>query len=235
MANGDSDKEHRLEAAGCALVHCAAEYAPGTADYTKYSALEKEGAGYTAEQTQLQNYNGTLFSTAGAGGMVRQTSGGQFKYSDADSQADRNAFISNVLAQQPGKLDYVTIGGAALGGSASVAINLHNGNVYIGGGGAVPVKPGASVTFGVIPSAINQAPTIQADRTDNFLGGGSFGGNACAYGGCIGANHAVGGDTSVEVGVGFGGLTRSANIGVGGSTGFSLPIYTIPGMQPKRQ
>jgi len=40
LANGDADKEHRLEAAGCALVHCAAEYAPGTPDYANYSALE---------------------------------------------------------------------------------------------------------------------------------------------------------------------------------------------------
>ncbi|WP_343655415.1 hemagglutinin repeat-containing protein [Paraburkholderia caribensis] len=103
LANGDADKEHRLEAAGCALVHCAAEYAPGTVDYAKYSALEKEGAGYTAEQAQLKNYNGTLFSTAAADGMVRQTSGSSlFQYTSQDAKADSSAFISNVLATQPG-------------------------------------------------------------------------------------------------------------------------------------
>ncbi|WP_025600562.1 hypothetical protein [Burkholderia sp. WSM2230] len=29
LANGDADKEHRMEAAGCALVHCAARCAFG--------------------------------------------------------------------------------------------------------------------------------------------------------------------------------------------------------------
>ncbi|AFT85935.1 filamentous hemagglutinin family outer membrane protein [Paraburkholderia phenoliruptrix BR3459a] len=235
LANGDPNEEHRLEAAGCALVHCAAEYAPGTADYAKYSALEQEGTGYTSEQTQLRDYNGTSFSTAGYGGMVRQTSGSnQFKYSADDAKSDNNALVSDVLATQPGKLDYVAIAGSAFGGSASIAVNLHNGNVYMGGGGAVPVTPAAAITFGVIPAAANKAPTIQADKTDSYLGGGSFGGNVCAYGGCIGGTHAVGGDTSIEVGLGFGGFTRAANFAGGGASGFSLPAFSLPGMQPKR-
>ncbi|MDF3114581.1 hemagglutinin repeat-containing protein [Burkholderia sp. BCCIQ04A] len=236
LANGDPNKEHRLEAAGCALVHCAAEYAPGTADYAKYSALEQEGAGYTAEQTQLKNYNGTYFAASGYGGMVKLTpASGLFQYSTDDLRADSNAFVSNVLSTRPGKLDYVSIGGAAFGSSAGISINLHNGNVYLGGGGAVPVVPGASVTVGVIPTAANQAPTIQADKTDNFLAGASLGVNMCAYGACVGGNHAFGGDTSVEVGVGFGGITRAPNLGGGGSTSVSFPVFTIPGMQPKRR
>ncbi|CAH2906507.1 MAG: hypothetical protein CPSOU_0355 [uncultured Paraburkholderia sp.] len=171
LANGGVDKEHRLEVAECALVHCAAEYAPGTADYAKYTALEQEGANYIVEQSQLQSYNGTFFSTAGAGGMVRQTSGSSlFKYGADDSKADSNAFVSNVLATQPGKLDYLAIAGSAFGGSASIAVNLHNGNVYMGGGGAVPVAPAAAITFGVIAAAVNKAPTIQADKTAISVG-----------------------------------------------------------------
>lgn len=236
LAGGDANKEHRLQAAACALVQCAAEYAPGTADYAKYSALQSEGAGYTAEQNQLKNYGGTLFSAGTYGGMVQQTAGRSlFRYSSDDAKSDSNAFISNVLATQSGKLDYIAIGGSALGASASVAINLHNGNVYVGGGGAVPVAPGASVTVGVIPAAVNLSPTVQAAKTDDFLGGGSFGGNVCAFGGCVGANHAIGGNTSVEVGLGLGGFTRAPNLGAGGSTGVSVPIFTMPGMQPKRK
>jgi filamentous hemagglutinin len=158
-----------------------------------------------------------------------------FKYSAKDAELDSNAFMSDVFASQPGKIDYLTVSGSAFGGSGSIAINLHNGNVYAGGGGAVPVTPGASVALGIIPAALNQTPTVQADKTDNFLGGGSFGGNVCAFGGCIGGNHAVGGDTAVEFGLGIGGFTRAANFGGGGSTGFSLPVFTLPGMQPKRQ
>ncbi|MDN7428233.1 hemagglutinin repeat-containing protein [Burkholderia sp. AU45388] len=236
LANGDTNKEHRLEAAGCALVHCAAEYAPGTADYAKYSALEQEGAGYMVEQAQLKNYNGTYFAASGYGGMVKQTPGRSlFQYNAEDLRADSNAFVSNVLATRPGTLDYVTIGGSAFGSSAGISINLHNGNVYLGGGGAVPVIPGASVTVGIIPAGANKVPTLQADITDNFLAGASFGATLCAYGGCVGGNHAFGGDTSVEVGVGFGGLTRAPNPGGGGSTGVAFPVFTIPGMQPKRR
>ncbi|WP_414447222.1 hypothetical protein AB4851_10990 [Burkholderia sp. 22PA0099] len=35
-------------------------------------------------------------------------------------------------------------------------------------------------------------------------------------------------------GVGFGGFTRPINLGGSGSTGFSFPVGTLPGMQPKR-
>jgi len=87
LANGDPAKEHRLEAAGCALVHCAAEYALDTVDYARYSALEKEGAGYMTEQAQLQSYAGTFFSAATSGGMVRQTSGSSlFRYSNTGAR-----------------------------------------------------------------------------------------------------------------------------------------------------
>jgi len=235
LANGDATEEHRLEAAGCALVHCAAEYAPGTADYAKYSALQTEGAGYTAEQAQLQNYNGTSFSAASYGGMVQRTPGSSlFHYSAGDAQADNSAFTSNVLAQQPGKIDYLSVGGTALGMSGSLAVNLHNGNVYIGGGGAVPISTGASVTIGVIPAYAGQLPSKQAEATDGLLNGGAYGANTCAFGVCVGGSHAIGGDTSVEVGLGFGGITRAANIGAGAGTSVSVPAGTLAGMQPRR-
>jgi filamentous hemagglutinin len=231
FASGDAGKEHRLEAAGCALVHCAAEFAPGTADYAKYSALEQEGAGYTVEQAQLKSYSGTLFSTAGYGGMVRQTSGGSlFQYTVDDAKADGSAFLSNVFGNQPGKIDYVTIGGGAFGAAAGISLNLRNGNVYIGGSGAVPVGVGGgAITIGVVPSNANLPPKIQAKNIDNFLNGGAFGGNGCAFGVCIGGAYSIGGTTSAEVGIGFGGLTRSLNFSGGTSVGATVPVGSVPG------
>jgi filamentous hemagglutinin len=134
LANGDAEKAHRLEAAGCALVHCAAEYVPGTTDYIKYSALEKEGASYTAEQMQLQSYNATLFSTAGSGGMVRVTPGNiLFRYSADDARADSSAFISNALATQPGF--GLSLGANAQGHLFSVGVGADVG-VTVGLGGS---------------------------------------------------------------------------------------------------
>ena len=58
-------------------MHCAAEYAPGTAEFAKYSALEQEGAGYSKGQYDLM-FNAAASSSvslATAGDMVRQTLG----------------------------------------------------------------------------------------------------------------------------------------------------------------
>lgn len=230
LANGDADKEHRLEAAGCALVHCSAEYAPGTADYTNYSALEKEGAGYTAEQSQLQHYNGTLFAPASYGGMVRKIPGSSlFHYSSGDVQADNSALRAGMEAQRPGSIDYVTIqAGAGIGGS--LTMNTHNGNVFAGGSISASREAGIGVVIGMIPANVGKSSEDKAELTDAFLGGQSVGGNACRYGVCVGLNHAVDGQTSIEGGVGIGGVTRAPNPGGNAGDGYSFPIFTIPGI-----
>jgi filamentous hemagglutinin len=61
-----------------------------------------------------------------------------------------------------------------------------------------------------------------------------IGTNTCAFGVCVGGSYAIGGDTSVEVGLGFGGITRAANISAGAGTSVSVPAGTLPGMQPRR-
>jgi filamentous hemagglutinin len=71
LAKGDADKEHRLEAAGCALVHCAAEYAPGTVDYSFTSAAATGAAA-----------SGTLYTgSAAAGAYMDYRNGGDFSNS----------------------------------------------------------------------------------------------------------------------------------------------------------
>ena len=229
LAHGDAAEEHRLEAAGCALVHCAAQFAPGTADYAQYSALEQEGVGYTKEQGELQGYVTTSFSAATYGGMARQTTGSLFQYTQGDSDADQKSSRSGMEAQRRGSIDYLTVqGGAGFGGAFSV--NLHNGNVYAGGTVSASGEKGAGIVVGIIPTNVGQTNSQQADTTDSLLKGQSVGGNACAFGVCGGLNHSIGGPTAVEVGVGFGGVTRAPNPGGNANWGDSAPIFTIPGI-----
>ncbi|WP_025600559.1 hypothetical protein [Burkholderia sp. WSM2230] len=221
LANGDADKEHRLEAAGCALVHCAAEFAPGTAEYARYSALEAEGAGYTTERAQLENYNGASYSAAGYGGMVRQTPGSNlFKYSTDDMQADQKSSLAAMAAQRPGSVDYVTIQyGAGVGGG--LTINTHNGNLYYGASVAASRSVGGAVTAGVITDNVGQNLPDKGRLTDDFLSGLSVGASGCAFGACLGANHSIGGSTAFEFGVGLDGFTKTPNIDGNAASGYS--------------
>ncbi|WP_025600556.1 hemagglutinin repeat-containing protein [Burkholderia sp. WSM2230] len=228
LANGDADKEHRLEAAGCALVHCAAEFAPGTAEYARYSALEQEGAGYTPERAQLQNYNGRSVSLAGYGGMVRQSSGGLFQYPVADSTADNKAMRAAMEAQRPGSVDYLTVEGGGLGVGGALTVNLHNGNVYLSASGSVPVVPSASIVGGMVASNPGLPAGQKGSNTDDFLAGASAGGGACAFGVCGGVNHGIGGDTAFEIGVGAGGITKALNPSAYGGTGYGNRIGKLP-------
>jgi filamentous hemagglutinin len=230
LAGGDTAKELRLEAAACALVQCAAEYAPGTADYAKYSALQIEGAAYTAEQDQLRNYAGTLFSAGTYGGMVRPTSGTNlFTYSGGDALADQKASQAAIGAMRPGSIDYVTLqAGAGMGGSTT--INMHNGNVYAGASVSASRETGVGIIFGMIPDSVGRTADQKAKETDNLLQGQSVGGNGCLFGVCAGLNHAVGGSTAIEVGFGVGGVTKAPNPGGNGSWGYSDQIFTIPGV-----
>ncbi|WP_230975078.1 hemagglutinin repeat-containing protein, partial [Burkholderia stagnalis] len=224
LANGDTDKEHRLEAAGCALVHCAAGYAPGTADYAKYSALEREGTSYTVEQAQLTSYNGTYFAAASYGGMVKQTPGsGLFQYSVNDGRADQKSWASGVAAQRPGAIDYVTIQyGAGIGGGLTV--NVHNGNVYYGASISASRSTGGAIAAGVITGNVGQYSVDKGRLTDEFLAGQSVGGAGCAFGACVGVNHAIGGSTAFEFGVGFGGFTKAPNVNGNAAGGYSGQI-----------
>ncbi|VWC77495.1 hemagglutinin [Burkholderia lata] len=224
LANGDTNKEHRLEAAGCALVHCAAGYAPGTADYAKYSALEQEGAGYTIEQAQLKNYNGTYFATASYGGMVKQTPGGSlFQYSMTDVQRDQKSWSSGMAVQRPGSVDYVSIQySAGIGGG--LTINAHNGNIYYGASIAASRSAGGAITAGVITDNVGQSSVDKGKLTDAFLAGQSVGGSGCAFGACVGVNHAIGGSTAFEFGVGFGGFTKIPNVNGNSAAGYSGEI-----------
>jgi filamentous hemagglutinin len=235
LANGDSAKERRLEAAGCALVHCAAEYASGTADYAKYSALEKEGAGYMAEQTQLKSYAEMILSAATYGGMVRQTSGSSlFHYSAADEKVDQSSMRSGMAVQRPGKIDYLTVRAGA-GPGVSISVNLHTGKIYGGLTIAASREKWAGIVFGLILDNVGKDSRDKARLTNDFLAGQSVGGNACLFGMCGGLNHAVGGKTSVEVGVGFGGVTRTPTPGGNADGGSSIPFFQVMDLEERNE
>lgn len=135
--------------------------------------------------------------------------------------------------QQPGipAPDYVAVNGNALGMAGSLLLNLHNGQVYVGAGGSVPVAPGASVSLGWMPSNYGLPNAVQGENTDQFLAGGSYSAGACTYGICLGANHAIGGSTSIEAGVGIGAPTKTINLGGSVGTGVTLPVFTLPAPQ----
>ncbi|MBD1416061.1 hemagglutinin repeat-containing protein, partial [Burkholderia contaminans] len=218
LANGDPTKQHKLEAAGCALVRCSAEYAVGTSEYNQYVALEQEGRGYVAEQAQLKNYATTFLSAGSYGGMVKQlASGNLFQYSSQDAQADFATLQSGLSARRTGSFDYLSVQGSALGLGGSLTINLHNGNTYLSVGGAVPVVPGISLATGMVASNAGLPTSQRGNNTDNFLSGASIGAGACMFGVCAGVNHAIGGDTAFEIGIGAGGVTKVP--GVGGALG----------------
>jgi hypothetical protein len=117
--------------------------------------------------------------------------------------------------------DYASVGGDALGGSAAGAINLHNGQMYGGLGGSVPVESGAGFVFGWIIND-GSAAYDPAVNTDNFLNGGGGSGAAC-YLLCIGINHAYGGATAIEIGWGLGVKNK-----LSGSAGTGA-MLSIPG------
>ena len=132
--------------------------------------------------------------------------------------------------QQPGipAPDYIAVNGNALGVAGSVALNLHNGQVYVGAGGSVPVAAGGSFMIGFIPSNYGLPNAVQGQNTDQFLGGGSYSAGACAFGVCAGGNHAIGGATALELGLGLGMPVKGINLGGSAGTGVSLPVFQIP-------
>jgi hypothetical protein len=115
--------------------------------------------------------------------------------------------------------NYASVGGNALGGSAGVAVNLHNGQMYGSGGGSVPVEAGAEFVFGWILNGGSDA-LDPGKTTNNFLSGTGASGAGC-YFICVGLNHSFGGATAIEIGWGLG--VKNKVSGSGG-TGITVPI-----------
>ncbi|WP_454766900.1 hemagglutinin repeat-containing protein [Cupriavidus campinensis] len=107
--------------------------------------------------------------------------------------------------------DYVSVNRTGAGLAGNAAVNLHNGRVYLGGGGTVPISPAGSVVWGFI---FNKGPDT-AGAADNFLNGASYVGGGC-FGLCVNINKSIGGSYAVEIGFG--------TPGISGGTGVSKPV-----------
>ena len=124
------------------------------------------------------------------------------------------------LAIVPDYLSY-EISGFGLGGA--IALNVYTGQVYWGASGSSPVVPSMSLTSGWISSNLGESRSVSAARTARFLSGASVEGVICDVL-CIGANHSMGGDTSVELGMGV----KVPAKGGSGSTGVMAPVFVLP-------
>lgn len=92
----------------------------------------------------------------------------------------------------------------------------------------MPAVSGVSVGLGWLPSVYGLPNNEKAWNTNQLLEGGAYTAAVCAYGACVGGNHAIGGSTAVEVGFGIGAPTKGINLGGSAGTGVSLPIFKIP-------
>ncbi|MDW6092424.1 hypothetical protein SBX64_07685 [Vibrio rhizosphaerae] len=97
LAAGDSDRAHRLKAAGCVLVHCSAGYSEGSSEYQYFKGLEDEGAAYQREQSELVGQTVTYYKASTTKVTypvpVEATTAGLFRYDNVDKKADAEAAI----------------------------------------------------------------------------------------------------------------------------------------------
>jgi hypothetical protein len=127
--------------------------------------------------------------------------------------------------------NYVAINGSGLGMSGGAAVNADNGNLYLGAGGAVPLPPSANAVAGyIIGNSDSQTPN-RAANTDNFLNGSGIPAGFSLFGLYFGVNHAIGGATALEIGVGTPGVSAAPNPGASAGVGVSFPV-TLSGGAP---
>jgi len=144
MAPNDPQEQAKLTAAACAMVHCSAEFAPGTPESDKYKEMERQGATYTNELEQLNR-------------VKQQT--GQFSYSTSgflnDESKDNFKFglnVANNVVIKPA----VTATTNALIGTGKAVLALGNTDV-VGAYGPTNTSTDFPVgTPGVTSSYVNE-------------------------------------------------------------------------------
>lgn len=114
--------------------------------------------------------------------------------------------------------DYVTIQGGAFGASASLSMNLHNGDAFIGASKTnISANLGGSFVFGTM---LDQPPinVPRSTAVSNMLDGGGVQAGACAFVMCVGVNQSLAPTgqprpTAIEWGLG----TPGASVGTSAS------------------
>ncbi|PKO42230.1 MAG: hypothetical protein CVU29_11965 [Betaproteobacteria bacterium HGW-Betaproteobacteria-22] len=208
-AGKTKEEQHRLDAAACALVHCAdglSDLDPSKADKLK---LQNEGIQYFAEQQQLM-----------------QASNYAFYYPPNDAKND--SFTAQGLVQNLDGTwspvirspypDYISASANLYIAGGSVAIDMHTLDVYgqwsLGRVYPYSTSPGVSFLAGYMTSQGNTALL-----TGSFLQGGGISANVTVPTGYVpflgvttGVNHSYGGGTSSEIGLSFPVISPSGSV-----------------------
>lgn len=173
-------------------------------------------------KTQARKY---LNEIGGSAGTYDDGRGNQIRYftnTTASGERRIEDFKNPNINAEPHvpAVDYVTVQGGGLGMGGATTVNLHNGEVFVGGAKSnISTGPGASVTLGRMLDAPPK-DTERGEAVSNMLGGSSAQTAVCAGGICAGVNQSIGKPgqrpTAVEIGIG--------TPGVSSGVGVSLPV-----------
>ncbi len=155
LANGDKEKEARLTAAACALVHCSAQIPSDDPEYAKAKALEDLGnsAEFASERALLSKQVGTIGDDAFAASTLKP----MFNYNNVYRAKDYDDANLQVLTR---------VGGAAqlVGGVAATVFGVGICETGMGCVGGVPIA-----AYGV-DNAVAGARTIYSGKYHSTIG-----------------------------------------------------------------
>lgn len=163
LAEGDPEKEKRLVAAACALIHCSAEYVPGSPAWLQMWAIENQGLQpeYAAERELLKNQMriGVLGPTP------------MFVYTRSDGEIDENALFNNTykLTNRLGGLVQVGTGAVTMGLGVVGGLGGCAASSGIGCVGSVAIG-GSMVAWGVDQGRAGGATLINGDPEPTWGG-----------------------------------------------------------------
>jgi filamentous hemagglutinin len=173
-------------------------------------------------KTQARKY---LNEIGGSAGTYDDGRGNQIRYftnTTASGERRMEDFKNPNINAEPHvpAVDYVTVQGGGLGLGGATTVNLHNGEVFVGGSKSnISTGAGASVTLGRMLDAPPKE-TERGETVSDMLRGASAQTTVCAAGLCAGVNQSIAqpGERPTAVEVGFGTPGISTGVGV------SLPV-----------
>ncbi|MGU7784736.1 hypothetical protein [Burkholderia sp. PU8-34] len=152
---------------GFRLVDAAASKGPG-GDSTAVAYINQNGGGLFAKD---QYYNKPF--------MLRNKNG---------LPTPEQAALSSNTGKPAGPglraPDYSSANGSGMSMAYGTSVNLHDGQIYVGGGKANPFSPSGNIMFGYLFSPGDE-PTLE---TNNFLNGAAVPIGGCMFGIFIGLN-----------------------------------------------
>ncbi|KAG9610117.1 hypothetical protein KCV01_g3350, partial [Aureobasidium melanogenum] len=138
LAGGDKEKQARLAAAACALVHCSAEYATDSPEFEQFSKLEQLGSReeYAAERDLLRSQTYQRMGIT-ADGKATPVTEYLFDHDVSDRLLDGIGWLNNSYGHPITRAGGVV---QAVGGAGTV---VSGGVLAVGGAAACPESLGA--------------------------------------------------------------------------------------------